>query len=464
MNGGNHMSISRTRLTAIAWALALLLLAGIPLAAMQPQQAWADDGQLAAGGIASVDAQAKSKDYESPDGLVKVTGIKSGTVKYDQESRTLTIDNLKAKGITFYGDESFKLVLNGASKASIEDEDYESAPGKEVEGGASVTVSGKGKVSGAVDIDGDLTLLGGQVGAKKYKAEDDDAAIECGKLTVNGGKVLLDTCDGTGIECSGLSLVKGSVTVRDQHVGDENDAAIYIEDGDLKVSGGKLSVTKCRGTAVRVKGYTTGGKTYRGRTTPVVRHGGNALITGGSVALSTSGQTQWVYGLVCYYDVVAKGGNLSVKASRAFKKNSSGDVYGINCDEMSVCGGKVSASASNADSSDYSAYGVSCSRLTVSKGSLTAKAVGKKKAKSYGVRCYDGAAKVTGGTLDVSSSSSNYCRGIYSDKYIQTGGKASVKAVGKSTADARGIYCDSAVRVAKGSLKVNVSSSKRGFF
>ena len=165
--------------------------------------------------------------------------------------------------------------------------------------------------------------------------------------------------------------------------------------------------------------------------------------------------------MYCSYNVVAKGGNLSVKVSKAFKKNSPRDASGISCDNMFVCGGKVSASVSNAISASSYADSIYCSGLTESKGSLTVKAMGKKESKSRGVS--SGTVKVTGGTLNVSSSSSKRCRGIDTDKYTQKGGKVIVRVAGQSTADAYGMECNSVLKVSKGSLKVNASSSKRGY-
>ena len=450
----------------LAAALILALAACVSAA----QAAWADDSALSAGGMPELGVQAK-KDYVSPDGLVRVYDIKSGEVKYDQKTKTLTLNKLKARAVEFYGDSSFKLVLVGASSAKVHDGDYSLHKGDEevkfIERKASVTVSGKGKLSGIVDIKGDLTVRSGQIGTTKYKAKDNNAAIECGKLTVNGGKVVLDACRGFGIKCTGLKLGKGLIKVHDQRVNLAPSAAgISIRDGNLNVSGGKLAVTVFYGNAIYVSGHMIDDVADLDGGTAVARRGGNALVTGGSIALSARKRDQYVCGLECSGNLTVKGGFVSAYAKKDCKKDGREQACGVSCGTLKVSGGTVTASAYCAGNSNLNlAAGVRCSGLVISKGSLSASATGKRRACSEGVSCRDGVVKVAGGKLRASASTSSdfFTYGIKADKYAQNGGEVSAKAVAKAYSNAYGVSCATSFEVSKGSMKVGASCSEKGY-
>ena len=148
-------------------------------------------------------------------------------------------------------------------------------------GKTKVTAVGSGKkapeASYGMYCAGIVTLKKGNVTVSKVASVSGNSgnkAVSCGKLSVKGGALQVLNCNGAGVDCKSLVMTKGSIAVKGQKGGN----GINMKGGNLKVSGGTLSVTKSSANAVMVKHAKKGKGTV----------GGKVVITGGKVTAQTT--------------------------------------------------------------------------------------------------------------------------------------------------------------------------------
>lgn len=152
--------------------------------------------------------------------------------------------------------------------------------------GGTLKASGKGlyeeydeyAVIYGISCAGKLTMMGGKVLVHGVEGKTDNlnkASISCATLLVKGGSISLTGNEGTGVLCKAFTLSKGTVSVTNQKGG----AGVNVKGGNLKMTGGTLSVTKCQVSAI----YLNRGKDTKG---------GKATITGGKVTARTLNPTK----------------------------------------------------------------------------------------------------------------------------------------------------------------------------
>lgn len=231
----------------------------------------------------------------------------------------------------------------------------------------------------AISLDGDLTVVGGNV-----VAEAEDYGIYCEDLTVLGGTI---KCTGNiyGIYISEEITVSGGIV---EGVGgsENNDdwGSTGIRSGLLYVTGGKI--------------IGTGGATHGNYSSKGIYVIDGMTVTGGIVEGTggqASGTSYYAYssGINVYDDVIISGGTVTGKSTTTDADTTS-ESYGFYCWDLTVSGGNIIATAGEVIAADDSAlsYGLYCEDLTVSGGSLTATGT------SAGVYSY-GSISANGGKL-----------------------------------------------------------------
>lgn len=335
--------------------LALILALLVSLAI--PQVAFAAD-PLAAGGSETVlhaqdsggytwrtDIQGdKFKDFESPDGLVGVYNITAGSVSYDANSRTLSLDGVTASCVAFRKSGSLTLSLSGRNAAYVSDDDRIYAGGSDGslafgENTGSVNVKGSGSLEGCVRLKGGLAVAGASVTADGNGAYRGSGfgAIECSKLAVTGGSLTakgLDSIGYAGIICASASVSGGSL------VATGSDG---IEcSGSFAVSRGTVAAT---GTDVRASSMNKAGISCA-----------SASISGGSIV---AGGYQ---GILCTGSMTVSGGGVDARGIE-----DGYHAHGISCPNLTISGGSVSARGGSG-----MGHSISCESMTVKGGSITA--------------------------------------------------------------------------------------------
>ena len=372
-----QLRFPRTTLVAIILIAAFVLMA-------TPMNALADTEGLAAGQMRDepMAAQAVSRNVKTPDGFISIENIQSGNVSYNQKSKTLTLNNLKAESITIQKSGKATILLNGSNRAQIEDKYGKTG---------SAVIAGKGSLVGPIQLEGSLTIKSGKITAKGQGAFH-STGISCKDFLMLGGTLkAIGVCDmATAIECSGRFAMKA---------------------GALKAIAKRSNASDdfCKGIECQ----------------------GNFSMTGGTV--SAYGEaSQSATGIDCGYgDFIVKGGTL-----KAVGKSKTGGrlTDGISClfGDCAISKGKVTAIATG----NGSAFGFSCDgKFTMTGGTFTASGKGK-----YGLSLGLNADYISlrKGTLKATAESANdKARGISCQyRFTVQGGSAYVSNV-KSNAKPR---------------------------
>ena len=194
-------------------------------------------------------------------------GYESGSVTYDESSKTLSLNNAVVSG-DIIADIGITIKLSGNSTVGkIQCKD--------------LTISGSGK----------MTL----VGASKSDYTD---AVECGALRMTGGTISSSNCY-YGVDCTSLSMTGGSIRISNCNSGvdvgtydhkthvlsikggtiavsNPSGVGIRIHSGNFAMSGGTVQVTGSYGDGIEAYSDTSSGTTYGGR---VIVKGGSLTAT-----------------------------------------------------------------------------------------------------------------------------------------------------------------------------------------
>lgn len=215
---------------------------------------------------------------------VEVDDVRSGSVTYDEETKTLTLDNAVIEG-RIHTDINLTIQLIGDSTASYfytytDDSLY-----------ASITITGDGTLALSDQSEcGGLTVLGGTIngrvscgpltvsGTGRIEYTGEGTAVGCSSLSMDGGAIVATNCD-TGIDVGGydhtshnISIKKGTIAIANP-----SNCGIQVYSGNFTMTGGTVKVTGSYWSGIYVSSDTYRGKTY----------GGKVVVKGGSLAVGT---------------------------------------------------------------------------------------------------------------------------------------------------------------------------------
>ena len=411
------MMALRTRNALVALALSLVA-SGALLAV--PLLAWGDVGDLTVGSAGEFGVQAEPVDYWFEQDSLVVEGVASGSVAYNETTKTLTLNGVSMKRIEISeGCPDFTVKLVGDNTASsyfiydtgFTDKFYYDGADADV----SVTVTGKGSMDGCVRCSGDFTISGGTLTASDAADYGIAAGVVClGDFTMAGGKLKAsaiskrkaDAGEAYGVVCHGNMYMKdGAISAKaDSKVG---PAGIWCYK-NLNMSGGKIDATAKNGYAI---------------------------------------------GVQCSRDIVMLGGKISVSGITTTHEGEEA----VSCKKLLVKGGTISVS-------NCPTRGIYCEGLTLNKGSIIVKNLKKADYDNANIHVYQGNFKMTGGTLKISS---DKAIGVWADsgdptfnekakggKIAITGGSLAIKI--REHADGAAFCAD------KATCKVSLKNVKGG--
>lgn len=238
-------------------------------------------------------------------GSVSIDGVSAGSASYNSQAATLTLNSITASSI--HSKRTIKIILKGKSSCTK----------ISLDGNSSLTVAGTGSLS-----------LAAYISASNFKLE--------------GGTIRI--ADKTfGIWASNsFSMSGGSLVITG---GGSGGTAIH-SDGDVKITGGKISLT-----GLSDLGIDAG----RATETEAVERPGNVTITGGTVSIEGSSHCEW--------GIRANAGNIKItggtvkvaahsRALNALRGTYKGSHRGGT---VSISGGSLTATVSN-PSDNYAIY------------------------------------------------------------------------------------------------------------
>ena len=282
------MANSAKRRAAVA-SIAVILFAFFAVQAAYANPTGVTSADVAVQSLAS---HAKTRDWTSPDGLVKISKIRSGDVSYNKKTRTLTLKSIKADKIEILKSKTLNLKLVGKNAANIADGFGEvksenvlyylpevALPGRSSStpdrgqmaygfsgkrpSEASLAVSGKGSLSGRIAVSKNFTMESGTLqgqGASKSK-DRKTYVVFCGKnFTMKGGKITAKATSAkplvTGIVCQkSFSMQGGKINFQGVGSRDKNvRLGSVISAGKMSVAGGTISLTNCDDTGIYCEG------------------------------------------------------------------------------------------------------------------------------------------------------------------------------------------------------------------
>ena len=474
------MALGRSRFAACTLAaFALAFAVAFPFAI---RQALADEGDLLAGGsdlLAGAEtemfAQATTWDYETPDGLASVDGIKKGQVSYDQKAKVLTLSSVNAAKVNVLLDEDLTLALVGESSLDF-------VWGSE----GTLTIQGEGSLAACIDTSGDLVMREGALTARATKANslNNYFGVSCSTLYMEGGELIAsgtapasgDDC-GVGVNCwKDLRMTGGTLSATGKTNGSGYCACgVSCCEGGVFVSGGTLTAiatakessyaaaVQCAGN-VKVSGGTlSASASSNGPCHPEgISCEGSVIVAGGKLnADATASKTGGPTGVICGGNLKVSKGEASIVATKTSDDDSG--AMGVQCSGgVTVSGGKLDVTAAAPDGG----VGISCEgNLAVTGGKLIAAAEsGEGLSYPYGVRCA-GNVKVSGGTLSASGATEGAMvgYGLYCAKGVEVaGGKLAASVEGPAYTD--GLYCEGNLKVKGGELNATAKNPSSGAY
>ncbi len=366
-------ALARTMLVAMMIVIATVITAVSNLGA---QEAFAAQG-LEAGSVApgtqqALDAQSTSlaaqsseyiyRDPADSSNYIYISNKESGSAKFDPETRTLTLSNVKCpsgdlsvyltgKPVTvnlvgtnsvsaIYSDVSLIVKGSGSLAGRITCSSSKSArvriaggtiKGNVSSGGAFTMTGGKvvgnvsafngsakmtgGAIKGALSIDGKLTMKGGTISLTNVE----DAAVRCSSLAMTGGSIVAKNCS-NGVSVHGKSGTAHNLVISGGRIEvvSPNYTGIMVSGGNLLQKGGKLAVVGAQRSGISVTRLTHNGKAY----------GGKATIKGGIFkATVKTPSTYWALDATVISNKIASVKALTGRVAKGMQFKRGGNVY-----------------------------------------------------------------------------------------------------------------------------------------